>query len=504
MIFNKVFAEIFWAVLIIVYGAVDGKGVIKTGSGAPVDSLTATLTAGPKGPVVIQDTILIDELAHFNRERIPERVVHAKGGGAFGFFECTHDVTKYTKLAPFAEIGKKTRVAARFSTVGGESGSADTLRDPRGFAVKFYTEDGIWDLVGLNTPVFFLRDPMLFPSLIHSQKRNPVTHLKDYRSFWDFITLTPETTYQTLNVFSEMGIPDGFRFMDGHPVHSFKLVNAYGTPYFCKFHFKAPEIRNLTADKAAELASSDPDYSIRDLYFAIDRKDFPTWTLFIQVLTYEQAYSYKYNPFDATKILPVKDFPLIEVGKLVLNENPINYFAQIEQLAYAPSNMIPGVEASPDKLLQARLFAYADTQRYRLGANHLQLPVNCPCNANVKVTNYQRDGAADYANYSLQGAPNYYPNSFGGPQPNPRVKISPYKVSGDVERYDTGNEDNYSQPSALWDSFDETQRTILVQNIVYSLERAHPSFIQKRAVEMFYKVNKELGMRVKEALAKKK
>ncbi|XP_065226004.1 catalase-like [Planococcus citri] len=502
MSFDKVFVGTFLAALMIGDGAVDGKDILKTSSGIPVDSFTASLTAGPHGPVLLQDTILIDQLAHFNRERIPERVVHAKGGGAFGYFECTRDVTKYTKLTPFSKIGKRTKVAVRFSTVVGESGSADTVRDPRGFAVKFYTEDGIWDIVGLNSPVFFIRDPMLFPSFIHSQKRNPATHLRDYNAYWDFVSLRPETTYQIMTVFSDMGIPDGFRYMHGFGIHTFKLVNKHGEVYWCKFYFKTNQkIKNLPVDEAAQIAAMDPDYSIRDLYNAIDQKDYPSWTLYIQIMTHEQAVTYKYNPFDPTKMWPTEDFPLIEVGELVLNRNPINYFAEIEQLAFAVSNMIPGVEPSPDKLLQGRLFAYSDTQLYRLGANHLQLPVNCPCN--VKVTNYQRDGASDYANYTIKGAPNYYPNSFGGPQTLPRVQISPYEVSGEVFRYETGDDDNYSQPAVyLWDSFDDEERSRLVQNIADHLKNAY-HFIQERAVDNFSKVNTDFGDRLKAALATK-
>ncbi|XP_065221354.1 catalase-like [Planococcus citri] len=503
MTFKKVFTATFIAVLVIDNGASYEYGsgsVLWTSFGAPVDSLTSSLTAGPQGPVLLQDTILIDQLAHFNRERIPERTVHAKGGGAFGYFECTHDVTKYTKLIPFSKIGKRTDVAVRFSRVIGESGTADTVRDPRGFAIKFYTEDGIWDIVGFSFPVFFVRDPMLFPSFIHAQKRDPVTHLRDDSGF-DFDSLRPETTNANMYLFSDVGIPDGFRHMDGFGINTFKLVNKQGIAYWCKFHFKTnQQVKNLFADKAAQIASQDPDYSIRDLYNAIDKKDYPswTWTTYIQIMTYEQAEKYKYDPFDATKIWPTEDFPLIEVGKLVLNRNPINYFAQVEQMAFDPSHMIPGVEPSPDKLLQGRLFAYGDAQRYRLGANHLQLPVNCPFN--VRVTNYQRDGASDYANYSLQGAPNYFPNSFGGPQPNPRTKISPYEVSGKVYRYESGDYDNYSQAAVFWNNLSEGERFRLVQNIVSVLKPAHVS-IQKRVVNNFSKVNINFGYRLKIALS---
>ncbi|XP_065211704.1 peroxisomal catalase 1-like [Planococcus citri] len=472
-----------------------------TSYGVPVDSLTASLTVGPQGPMLLQDSIFIDTIAHFDRERIPERVVHAKGAGAFGYFECTHDITQYTKATVFSKIGKKTAVAVRFSTVGGESGSADTVRDPRGFAIKFYTDDGIWDLVGNNTPIFFIRDPILFPSFVHTQKRNPATHLKDHNMYWDFISLRPETTHQVMILFSDRGIPDGYRHMDGFGSHTFKMVNKDNKPFWCKFHFKtAQKIKNLPVDKAAELASSDPDYSIRDLYNAIDKGDYPKWTMYIQIMTMEQAKTYKYNPFDVTKVWLHEDFPLIEVGQLVLNKNPTNYFADVEQLAFAPNHMIPGIESSPDKMLQGRIFAYADTQRHRLGPNHLQLPVNCPFRVNI--TNYQRDGAQTY--YNQQSAPNYYPNSFGGPQPNRNANILPFPVRGIVDRYETADENNFEQPRLFWKnvlSVDERER--LVQNIVDHLKEAD-DFIQERAVTNFSMVDDEFGSKLREGLQKVK
>lgn len=295
---------------------------------------------------------------------------------------------------------------------GGESGSADTARDPRGFAVKFYTDDGIWDVVGNNTPIFFIRDPILFPSFIHTQKRNPQTHLKDPDMFWDFISLRPETTHQVMFLFGDRGTPDGYRFMNGYGSHTFKLTNEKGEAYYCKFHFKTAQgIKNLSTEQADKLAGSDPDYSIRDLFNAIQKGDFPSWNMHVQIMTFEQAETYKYNPFDVTKVWSQKDFPLIPVGKFTLDRNPNNYFAEVEQIAFAPSHLVPGVEASPDKMLQGRLFSYADTHRHRLGANYLQLPVNCPYRVSVK--NYQRDGPMTF-NDNQAGAPNYYPNSFEG------------------------------------------------------------------------------------------
>lgn len=474
--------------------------VLTTGTGAPVGTKTATLTVGPRGPVLIQDFVFTDEMAHFNRERIPERVVHAKGGGAFGYFETTHDISKYCKAKPFEFVGKKTPLAVRFSTVGGESGSADTARDPRGFAVKFYTEDGNWDLVGNNTPIFFIRDPMLFPSFIHTQKRNPQTHLKDPDMFWDFITLRPETTHQVSFLMSDRGTPDGFRFMNGYGSHTFKMVNKEGKPVYCKFHFKTDQgIKNLMADQAAQLATDDPDYAIRDLYNAIAEGNFPSWSLSIQVMTFEEAERFRYNPFDLTKVWPQGEYPLIPVGRMVLNRNPKNYFAEVEQIAFSPVHMIPGIEASPDKMLQGRLFSYSDTHRHRLGSNYLQIPVNCPYNARTK--NYQRDGP-QCVNDNQAGSPNYFPNSFQGPQDNKSYLESEFSLSGDVKRYNTADEDNYSQVGVFWRNVlkpEERQR--LVENIGNHLINAS-EFLQKRAVHNFSQADPDYGRGIQQVLDK--
>uniref|UniRef100_A0A182YQA8 Catalase n=1 Tax=Anopheles stephensi TaxID=30069 RepID=A0A182YQA8_ANOST len=469
--------------------------------GAPVGTKTASQTAGPRGPVLLQDVHLIDELAHFDRERIPERVVHAKGAGAFGYFEVTNDITKYCAAKLFEKVGKKTPLAVRFSTVGGESGSADTVRDPRGFAVKFYTDDGVWDMVGNNTPIFFIRDPILFPSFIHTQKRNPATHLKDPDMFWDFISLRPETTHQTMFLFSDRGTPDGYRFMNGYGSHTYKLVNADGKPVYCKFHFKTDQgIKNLDTSRADELSGSDPDYSIRDLYNAIAKKDFPSWTLKIQVMTFEQAEKVPYNPFDLTKVWPQNEFPLIPVGRMVLDRNPSNYFAEVEQAAFAPSHLVPGIEPSPDKMLQARLFSYADTHRHRVGANYLLLPVNCPYR--VPVRNYQRDGPMNCTD-NQGGAPNYFPNSFSGPQTCPvahKLQNTPMKLSGDVNRYETGDEDNFSQPAVFYRRvLDDAGRKRLVNNIVGHLKNAS-LFLQERAVKNFAMVDADFGRQLSEGL----
>ncbi|XP_074640037.1 catalase-like [Tubulanus polymorphus] len=467
-------------------------------TGAPIGSKTSSLTVGPRGPILLQDFTFIDEMAHFDRERIPERVVHAKGAGAFGYFECTHDITKYTKLKPFEHVGKRTPLGVRFSTVGGESGSADTARDPRGFAVKFYTEDGNWDLVGNNTPIFFIRDPILFPSFIHTQKRNPKTNLKDADMFWDFISLRPESTHQVSFLFSDRGTPDGYRHMNGYGSHTYKLINDKDEPIFCKFHFKTDQgIKNLMADKAGELAGTDPDYATHDLYNAIECNQFPSWTLNIQVMTVEEAERFRWNPFDVTKVWPQGEYPLIPVGRMVLNRNPKNYFAEVEQIAFSPAHMIPGVEPSPDKMLQGRLFSYGDTHRHRLGTNYLQFPVNCPFN--TKVRNYQRSGPQCVTD-NQGGAPNYFPNSFNGPKDNPKYLEYTQHVSGDVQRYNTAHDDNFSQVSTFFRKvLKPEERKRLVENIAGHLINAQ-EFIQKRAVHNFTQVDPECGQGIQKLL----
>lgn len=406
--------------------------------------------------------------------------------------------------------------------VGGESGSADTVRDPRGFAVKFYTDEGVWDLVGNNTPIFFIRkitffcgkifnkynyfsgDPILFPSFIHTQKRNPQTHLKDPDMFWDFISLRPETTHQVMFLFADRGIPDGYRFMNGYGSHTFKMINDKGEAFYVKYHMKTAQgIKNLDVKKADELSASDPDYSIRDLFNAIAKGDFPSWNFFIQVMTFDEAERYKWNPFDVTKVWPQNEFPLIPVGRIVLDRNPNNYFAEVEQIAFCPSHLVPGIEPSPDKMLQGRLFSYTDTHRHRLGANYLQLPVNCPYRVSVK--NYQRDGPGCF-NDNQGGAPNYYPNSFGGPEPSKRTVDlqAPYKVSGEVYRYDSGEEDNFSQPAIFWSKvLDEAARKRLVSNIAGHLVNAK-EFIQERAINNFSQVSSDFGQQLRDAINLKK
>jgi len=423
--------------------------------------------------------------------------VHAKGAGAHGYFEVTHDITYYTKAKVFEAIGKKTPIFLRFSTVGGESGSADTARDPRGFALKFYTEDGNWDLVGNNTPIFFIRDPMMFPSFIHTQKRNPKTHLKDPDMFWDFLTLRPESTHQVMFLFSDRGTPDGHRHMNGYGSHTFKFVNDKGEAVYCKFHMKTDQkIKNLSGKRAQEL-EHDPDYAIRDLYNAIERGDYPSWTMYVQIMTFAEAEFFPFNPFDLTKVWPQQQFPLVPVGKLVLNRNPRNYFAEVEQAAFCPAHFVPGVEASPDKMLQGRLFSYPDTHRHRLGTNYQQIPINCPYRA--RITNYQRDGPQCVTD-NQAGAPNYYPNSFNGPLDVARAVEHRWQCAGDVARYNTADDDNFTQPGNFWRKvLSEEDRKALVDNIAGHLMNAQ-KFIRDRAVRNFSQVDPEFGRRLQAAL----
>ncbi|XP_078076532.1 catalase [Mustelus asterias] len=471
---------------------------LTTGSGQPVGDKLNVITAGPRGPLLMQDTMFIDELAHFNRERIPERVVHAKGAGAFGFFEVTHDISRYCKAKLFHPVGKRTSISVRFSTVGGEAGSADTVRDPRGFACKFYTEEGNWDLTGNNTPIFFIRDPFLFPSFIHTQKRNPQTHLKDADMTWDFFSLRPETLHQLSFLYSDRGIPDGYSHMNGYGSHTFKLVNDRQEAVYCKFHLKTNQgIKNLTVEAARTLASNDPDYSLRNLYNAIATGNFPSWSFYIQVMSFQEAQVHRWNPFDVTKVWPHKEFPLIPVGQMVLNKNPINYFTDVEQMAFDPSNMVPGIEPSPDKMLQGRLFAYTDTHRHRLGANYLQLPVNCPFKC--RVANYQRDGPMCSTD-NQGGAPNYYPNSFSGPETQPLALEHCLTLTNDVARYNSANDDDYSQVTSFYlQVLNADERRRLCENVAAHLKDAQ-LFIQNRMVGLLNKVHPDYAAQVRTLL----
>ncbi|XP_066907472.1 catalase [Halyomorpha halys] len=463
-----------------------------TSSGNPVAYPATVLTAGPNGPMLIQDTSFINEFQHFDRERIPERVVHAKGTGAMGTFTVTStEITNFSAASLFNQVGKTTPLFIRFSQVAGESGSADTVRDARGFAVKFYTEEGNWDLVGLNLPVFWIRDPLLFPSFVHSQKRNPVTHLRDWNMYWDFISLMPETTLMSMFVHSDLGIPQNYRSMNGFGPNTFSLVNNQGEYVFCKFHMISNQgIANMDPITATQMAGVDPDYYIRDLFNSISLGNFPSWNLSVQIMTPSQVEGFAWNPFDATKLWPLKGYPLIPVGIITLDQNSDNYFDQVEQAGFDPQRLIPGIETSPDKLLQGRLFSYTDTHMHRLGVNNELIKVNAPLQT-AKVANRQRDGYARTDN-NQDGSPNYYPNSFNGPIGNPRGKQALYPVSGMVAAYDTSNEDNFSQATWFWNQLTSDQRSRLVANIAATLNYAAP-FIQERAVNNYLQVSEDFG-----------
>jgi len=475
------------------------KKILTTNFGRPVDDDQNSITAGDSGPVLIQDVHLIEKLAHFNRERIPERVVHAKGAGAGGYFEVTKDVTKYTKAKFLSKVGKKTEVFARFSTVGGEKGSADAERDPRGFAIKFYTEDGNFDLVGNNTPVFFIRDPIKFPDFIHTQKRNPATNTKDANMFWDFLSLTPESVHQVTILFSDRGTPKTYRNMNGYSSHTYKWYNEKGKYFWVKYHFKTDQgIQNLTRMEAERLKGFDPDHATRDLHDAIKRGDYPSWTLQIQVMTPQEAKGYRFNPFDVTKVWPHGDYPPIEIGRMVLNRNPDNYFAEVEQAAFSPGNFVPGIAASPDKMLQGRLFAYHDAHRYRLGPNYHLLPVNRP--KAMTMDNYQRDGSMRFDS-NEGGKPNYYPNSYGGSEPTLDASDPDFEVSGIAARQKyTHPNDDFVQAGNLYRKvMTDTDRDHLIDNIVTHLCNAKKD-IQIRQTKVFYKADPEYGQRIAKGL----
>lgn len=464
-------------------------------SGRPVGDKTNSLTVGPRGPTLLQDIAYLDEIAHFDRERIPERVVHAKGNGAFGYFELTNpdDIGRYCSAALFnAPVGTQTPIAARFSTVGGEKGSADTVRDPRGFAIKFYTSEGNLDIVGNNTPIFFIRDPMQFPSLVHSQKRNPQTNLKDPDAFWDFFSLRPESIHQVCILFSDRGIPDGYRHMHGFGSHTFKVVNKADEPFYVKFHFKSNQgIKNMDPQRAEELAGTDPDYAGRDLFEAIRKKDYPSWRFCFQVMSIEESEKLSFNPFDITKTWSHSQYPLIEIGRIVLDKNPSNFFAEIEQMAFCPANLVPGIEPSPDKLLQGRLFSYSDAQRYRLGVNFNDIPVNRPKCPIMNPT--YRDGAHCYTdNYG--NLPNYYPNSqLTKINQDPKAMEHKEMLRGEVYRHDSSDDDNFSQVSVFWNqTLTKEERERLVRNMSNHLKRAKV-FIQERMVDICNKVSPDFG-----------
>jgi catalase len=470
---------------------------LTTSWGAPVGDNQNSMTAGSRGPTLIQDVHLLEKLAHFNRERVPERVVHAKGAGAHGYFEVTNDLTKYTKAAFLSEVGKRTPLFIRFSTVAGELGSADTVRDPRGFAVKFYTEEGNYDIVGNNTPVFFIRDAIKFPDFIHTQKRHPQTHLKNPNAVWDFWSLSPESLHQVTILMSDRGIPATLRHMHGFGSHTFKWVNKEGEGVWIKYHFKTEQgVKNLAPEAAAKIAGENPDYHTEDLFNAIEKADFPSWKLCVQIMPEEDANTYRFDPFDVTKVWSQKDYPLIEVGRMVLNKNPENYFAEVEQATFSPGTLVPGVDVSPDKMLQGRLFAYHDAHRYRVGANHQALPIN---RARNEVNNYQRDGQMRFDSNG-GGSVYYEPNSFGGPKETPENKPAPFAVSGAADSVSYDHNDHYTQAGDLYRLMSAEERARLVENIVGAMKPVESDEIKLRQIEHFYKADPEYGTKVAEGL----
>ena len=477
------------------------KKKLTTNAGAPVPNNQDVLTAGPRGPQLLQDVWFLEKLAHFDREVIPERRMHAKGSGAYGTFTVTHDITKYTRAKIFSQIGKKTELFARFSTVAGLRGAADAERDIRGFALKFYTEEGNWDLVGNNTPVFFFRDPLKFPDLNHVVKRDPRTNMHNPTSNWDFWTNLPEALHQVTIIMSDRGIPASYRHMHGFGSHTFSFINAKNERYWCKFHFKSQQgIKNLTDAEAEAIVGKDRESHQRDLYEAIERGDFPRWTLFVQVMTEEQAASLPYHPFDLTKVWYKGDYPLIEVGEFELNKNPENFFADVEQSAFAPSNLVPGISVSPDKMLQARLFNYADAQRYRLGVNHQQIPVNqarCPVHSN------HRDGIGRVdGNYGA--LPHYEPNSFGQWQGQPEFAEPPLKITGDAKHWSFHeNDSNYfEQPGKLFRLMTPAQQQALFDNTAADMnaDGTVPDFIKFRHIRNCHAADPAYGAGVAKAL----
>lgn len=477
---------------------------ITTASGAPVVNYEDTMTIGPRGPVLLQDYFLHEKLAHFNRERIPERIVHAKGSGAYGTFTVTNDISQYTRAKLFNGIGKQTRLFIRFSTVGGERGSADSERDPRGFAVKFYTEDGNYDLVGNNTPVFFIKDAKKFPDFIHTQKRDPHTNCKSATMVWDFWSLNPESLHQVTTLMSDRGTPFGYRHMHGYGSHTYSMINAQNERVYIKYHFRTQQgIKNLTAAEADEMRAKDMDYAQRDLHTAIEKGDFPKWKLYIQVMTESETKTFRWNPFDLTKVWSQKEFPLIEVGIMELNQNPDNYFAHVEQAAFAPAHVVDGIGFSPDKMLQGRILSYPDAQRYRLGGNYEQIPVNqCPFMTN----NYQRDGQMT-VNGNQGAAPNYYPNSFDGHYQDQSYKEPALQldslVADNYDRNAPGEDDHYTQPGDLYRLLDTTQKEHLVQNIVGAMsgiEGPKKEEIIMRQLCHWFRADMNLGLGVAKGL----
>ena len=471
---------------------------LTTQFGAPVPDNQNSLTAGPRGPLLSQDVWLHEKLANFVREVIPERRMHAKGSGAFGTFTVTHDITKYTRAKIFSEVGKKTEMFARFTTVAGERGAADAERDIRGFALKFYTEEGNWDMVGNNTPVFFIRDPRKFPDLNKAVKRDPRTNLRSPTYNWDWWTLLPEALHQVTIVMSDRGIPASYRHMHGFSSHTYSFWNAAGERFWVKMHFRTQQgIKNLTDAEAAAAIGNDRETHQRDLFDAIERGEFPKWTMYVQVMPETDAETVPYHPFDLTKVWPKGDYPLIEVGEFELNRNPENFFADVEQSAFAPSNLVPGIGVSPDKMLQARLFNYADAQRYRLGVNYHQIPVNaarCPVHSNHRDGGGRMDG-----NYG--GLPHYEPNSFSQWQEQPQYREPPLKINGNADWWDYRDNDSnyYKQPGDLFRLMTPEKQQLLFENTARAMGDA-PDFIKQRHIDNCTKADPAYGAGVAAAL----
>ncbi len=467
-----------------------GKTQLTTAAGIPVGDNQNSLTAGPRGPLLVGDWQLFEKHAHFNRERIPERVVHAKGSGAYGTLTVTNDITRYTKACLFSEIGKETTCFWRFSTVAGERGAADAERDVRGFAMKYYTDEGNWDLVGNNTPVFFVRDPYKFPDFIRTQKRDPKTNLRNPTAMWDFWSLSPESLHQVTILFSDRGLPRSYRHMNGYGSHTYSLINAAGERTWCKFHLKTLQGHGFLTDaEGAEAVGADRESHQADLFRSIENGDCPKWRLCIQVMPAAEAETPWFNPFDLTKVWPHGEYPLIEVGTVDLNRNPENYFAEVEQSSFSPANQVPGISHSPDKMLQFRIFSYADAHRYRLGVNYETLPVN---QARCPVHSYHRDGAMRHDGNAGR-AVNYEPNSFGGPTEDHHHVEPPLKVDGDAYRYDhrDGNDD-YRQPGDLFRLMTAEEQDRLIGNLVRAMKPV-PREIQLRQVGHFLKADRAYG-----------
>ena len=465
------------------------RPTLTTAAGIPVGDNQNSLTAGPRGPLLVQDWQLFEKHAHFNRERIPERVVHAKGSGAFGTLRITGDISRYTK-ARALQPGAESECFLRFSTVAGESGAADAERDVRGFALKVYTEEGNWDLVGNNTPVFFVRDPYKFPDFIHTQKRDPRTNLRNPTAMWDFWSQSPESLHQITILMSDRGVPKGYRHMNGYGSHTFSLVNDENERFWVKFHFKTMQgVECLSDEEGAGIIGTDRESHQRDLHDAIEKGDYPKWRFCVQVMPEADAEKTPCNPFDLTKVWPHRDYPLIEVGVLELNRNPENYFAEVEQAGFSPANVVPGIGHSPDKMLQFRIFSYADAHRYRLGVNHESLPVNRP---RCPVHTYHRDGLMRFDG-NQGGAVNYEPNRFGGPVEDPGFKEPPLRISEDADRYDhRADNDDYTQAGNLFRLMTGEEQARLMDNIACAMKGVSKEIL-RRQVAHFYRADPDYG-----------